>query len=397
MNPLLALAAATFAIGTQTYVFAGLLADMARDFGVPLGAAGQVATAFSATFALAAPLAAGLAARRERRAVLSAALLATAVCNLLAALAPGFAALIGLRIAAALAAAFVTPIASATAVLLVPPERRGKALAVVMSGLTVAFTLGIPLGSAVGGWFGWRSTFVFAALLALLAAGVVRAALPPVPAPAAARPALGPLLRAPGVRSSFALTFLGFAATFTVVAFLGPVVNVATGLSGGAVGPFQALVGLGSLAGVALGGWIADGPRERGTVAALFGAMALTLALYTPLLAGIVAPPAATVALGAVILVGAAALFALTPAIQARLARAAPAAGPVLFGLNGAMVFAGQGAGALVGGLVTEVAGFAAVGAAGAVVALLAAAVALSPAGAAMPRPLSAAAKETAT
>jgi DHA1 family inner membrane transport protein len=316
-----------------------------------------------------------LASRYDRRAILTMALIATAAINLVAALTPGFGSLVGLRVAAALAAAFINPIASATAVMLSAPERRGRALALVTAGLTVAFTLGIPFGSVIGGQFGWRATFVFAGLLALLAALVVRTQLPAVPAPPPAKRSLGALFGERRILSSFALTFLGFAATFTVVAYLGPVVNRATGLSGAAVGPFQACIGIGSIIGVVIGGRIADAHHLRGAVAALFAVMAATLAAYTPLLSE---PGQAAILLGVVILLGAAALFTLIPIIQTRLARAAPAAGPVLFGLNGTMIFAGQGAGALLGGLVAETTGFAMIGIAGALVAALGLAVGLA-------------------
>ena len=109
---------ASFASGTQAYVFAGLLGDLARDLSVSLGAAGQLAAAYAITFALAAPCAAALAGRRDGRRVLTLALAAVAVINALAAAAPTFAALIGLRVLAGLAATFIVPIASAAAIAL---------------------------------------------------------------------------------------------------------------------------------------------------------------------------------------------------------------------------------------------------------------------------------------
>jgi DHA1 family inner membrane transport protein len=115
------------------------------------------------------------------------------------------------------------------------------------------------------------------------------------------------------VLSSFALTFLSFAATFTVVAYLGPVVNRVTGFAGAAVGPFQACIGLGSILGVALGGRIADSSRLLGAIAGLFGLMICTLSGYSVLLASPGATSAHTIGLGSVILFGAAALFTLIP------------------------------------------------------------------------------------
>ena len=162
------LAAATFATGTQTYVFSGLLADLAQDLGVSIGAAGQLATAFAITFAIAAPIMGGLLSNMERRRILVLALATVALLNTAAALAAGYGSLLGLRILAGLAATCINPIAAAAAVALVPASQRGRALAIVTAGMTVAFMMGIPLGSAIGGLFGWRATFLFAASLAAI-------------------------------------------------------------------------------------------------------------------------------------------------------------------------------------------------------------------------------------
>lgn len=371
------LAAASFATGTQTYVFAGLLGEMAGELGIGIGTAGQLASAYAVVFALAAPLLGGLLAAEERRRVLLLALLAVAALNLAAAAAMGFAALLGLRIAVGIAAAAVTPIASAAAIALVVPAQRGRALAMVSSGMVVAFLLGIPLGSSIGGLFGWRATFVFAAMLALGAALLVRLALPAVPAGPRPAGALTDALQQPSVRASLLITLLGFAGTFTVVAYIGPIVTAVTGATGAGVGAFQLCIGLGALAGVPLGGVLADRGLGRRALAGAFTTMAVTLASYTLLLQGM-AIAVAPLLLGLVILLGAAALFLVMPIIQARLVAAAPAAAPLLLGLNGSMVFLGQGAGALIGGLVTDHAGPAAIGLVGAALAAVGLGVALA-------------------
>lgn len=378
MPPLAALALASFATGTQSFVFGGLLDEMARDLGVSVGVVGQLATIYAAVVALGAPFAASVAGRFERRAVLAAALVAMAAANLAAVFAPGYAALLALRIAAALAACVITPLATTAAMAVAPPERRGRAFAIVTGGITIALVLGVPMGSVVGAAFGWRASFAFAAALVLAAAAALRLSLPRLPAPPAAeRRPIGEALRLPAVRAALAFTLLGFTAIFSVAAYLGPIATRATGLGGAAIGGFQAAVGIGAIIGVMLGGRIAERSRGRAAPAAIFLAMLLTLLAYAPLLRlGPHLPaPAAAATLALIVLLGAGALFTLIPLAQVRLAAAAPQAGPVLFGLNGSMVFAGQGAGALLGGVVAETLGYAAIGPAGAAVAALALAV----------------------
>jgi predicted MFS family arabinose efflux permease len=62
-----------------------------------------------------------------------------------------------------------TPNANALAGALVPPERRGRAIAIVNAGPTVAIAIGVPLGAVVGNRLGWRMTFVGVAVMSAAA------------------------------------------------------------------------------------------------------------------------------------------------------------------------------------------------------------------------------------
>lgn len=160
---LFALAMINFAVGTQGFAFAGVLAELAAELGITIGEAGIVVAVSSITFAVGAPFAARMVAAIERRRVIVAGLAALAIINAVCAFASSFAELTALRTLAVVATAFVGALATVAAASLVPPEKRGRAFAIVMGGLTVAFVLGVPLGSVVGGAFGWRATFVMSA------------------------------------------------------------------------------------------------------------------------------------------------------------------------------------------------------------------------------------------
>lgn len=368
---ILVLSLATFAMATETYVYAGHLSALAADLGVTIPAAGQLSAAFAITYALSAPVTAGYGAALDRRTVLVAGLVAVGLLNIAAALATGFTALLAIRILCGIAAGVVGPAAAAAAAALAPPERRGRALATVLAGTTLAFVLGIPLGSVVGDLFGWRATFHLAGILALLAALATRLLLPAVPG--GERAGLGTLLvaREPAVSLPLALTLVSFAATFAVTAYIGPVTTRISGLEGAGVGAIQAMIGIGSIVGVALGGRAADRPDAGGLLPASFLASAAALATLSALMLASGPHPILAVALGLAIGLSAAALFSRAPVIQARLVAAAPQARSVALALNGSMIFAGQGLGAALGGLVISGAGLPWVGIAGAAVALL--------------------------
>lgn len=376
MNPrLVVLALASFAAGTETYVFSGLLARLAADLQVSVATAGQLAAAFALVYALCAPFTAVAAARWDRKPVLIAALLALALLNAIATVVPSFAALLAVRIVCGVVATLAVPIAGAAAVSMVPEAQQGRAIAVVMGGLTLAFLLGIPLGTVIGDLFGWRYSFGFSALLTALAALLIGWLLPRVPSQD--RPGLRSLavvLRRP-VLVNLALTVAAFTAMFCVIAFIGPVVTQISGRQGSGVGLIQSVVGIGSLLGIVLGGRAADRGDTRRPVALALLVMGAVLSNYSILMMGGYLPGATLTPwlLAAMVMAGSGSLFALTPMLQVRLIAAAPDARNVVLAVNGAMIYLGQGLGAALGGVTVAVGGLTWLGAVGAAIALTAA------------------------
>lgn len=360
----------SFAVSTQSFVFAGLLTELAADLSVSVAQAGQLATVFALAFGLSAPPLAAALARVPRRRLIVLAQLALAAANLAIAFADDLGTMLWLRVAAGMAGAVVVPAASATAAAMAPPQRRARALALVIGGVTAAFVLGIPLGSAVGGVFGWRACFVFSAVLALAAALAVGLGLPDVSATDAPGGAGLRVVRRPAVLRMLALTFLGFTATFCFSTYIGPATNRVAGLAGAEVALMQVLVGVASMAGVPLGARIADRLGVAGAWP-LFGGIALGQVIHAVLLvAGLPHLPGG-IAQGAAIVLGAGCLFALSPIVQAQLVGQAPDARGVVLAFNSSTIFLGQAAGAGLGGLAIALSGLPAVGVAGAAVGLL--------------------------
>ena len=364
---------AQFASATGAYAFTGLIARLGEDLGVSLATAGQLAAIYALTFAIAGPPIAALTARVDRRALLTIGLGLIGALNLATALVPDFATALVLRVATALAASLVLPAVAAS--MLVSAAQRGRAIAMVMAGLTLAFSLGIPLGTAIGGAVGWRGTFVFSGLLALSAALVVRIGLPPLPS--TDRGGAGSLGIAfkPEILLVLGTSWLAFAGLFCIAAYLGPIVTATTGIEGSGIGAVQAFVGFGSILGIWFGGRLAESAGARVPVR-LFLVLAAALVGYSLLLR---LEPAGWHALPLSLLVfsGAAALFALAPLVQARLMGLAPQDRAVALALNGAVIFAGQGTGAAYGGAIIAGWGLGWTGLAGSMLALAGAALAL--------------------
>ncbi|MET9174436.1 Cmx/CmrA family chloramphenicol efflux MFS transporter [Streptomyces misionensis] len=270
------LALAVFAMGTSEFMLAGLVPDIASDLGVTVGTAGLLTSAFALGMAIGAPLMAALARNRPGRSSLLGFVLLFAAAHAVGATASGFPVLCATRVVAALANAGFLAVALTTAGTLVPPDRKGRALAVLLSGTTVATVAGVPAGALLGTLLGWRATFWAVAVLCLPAAvGILRG----IPAPAAAGGATGALrpeltqLRRPRLLLVMLLGALVNAATFASFTFLAPVVTAVAGLGELWVSVALVLFGAGSFVGVGVAGRLAD--RRPGLVLAAGGPLLL--------------------------------------------------------------------------------------------------------------------------
>lgn len=165
---LFALFAAAFVLYTDDYVIAGILPELAADLDVTEGRAGQLVTVFSLTVAISAPLAAVALAKVPRRRLFSAALLVFIAANTGAAITESFAVLAMLRVTAALAASAMTPALFAFTARHAPGQKVGRYIAIVSLGVTGSIAAGVPLGTWIGGIFGWRATFTTMAVAGTL-------------------------------------------------------------------------------------------------------------------------------------------------------------------------------------------------------------------------------------
>jgi DHA1 family purine base/nucleoside efflux pump-like MFS transporter len=154
------LALGTFAISTEGFMIAPLLADLARDLSVSVADAGQLVTVFALTHALTSPVLTALTGDVDRRRLLTISMPAFAAANFVAWSAQGFLGLLAARILLAVAAGLYVPNASALASAVADPAQRGTALSIVTGGSSLAVALGAPLGALVGDRFGWRLKYL---------------------------------------------------------------------------------------------------------------------------------------------------------------------------------------------------------------------------------------------
>ncbi|WP_234445325.1 MFS transporter [Streptomyces rimosus] len=352
------LALGTFVVGTDAFVIAGVLPDIAADLHIGLGAAGQLVTTFAIGYALLSPLLAALTAGWSRRTVLIAALLVFALGNAATALAPTYPLALAARVVAAAGAALYTPNASATAAALAGETARGRAFALVNTGLTSALVLGAPLGTAVGGAYGWRTTMWLVTVLPLLVVPLLAARLPRVrvDTPRGLRRRLAPLADH-RVLYALAVTVVVFVGIYIPFEYISAVYAPVLGHGADGSGTDSTLAavlllifGVTGTAGNLVAGHLADrfGPRR----VILGAALALTVVFaLVPLSREWL--PAALVAVA----VSGWVSFSVTTPQQHRIAALAPQAQAVVVSLNAAAIHLAVSLAGGLGGIGVETVG----------------------------------------
>jgi predicted MFS family arabinose efflux permease len=273
------LAVAAFAIGTEAFVIAGLLPVIAADLQISLAATGQLVTAYAITYAIGSPILAVTFNNLDRRTVLTFALCCFIAGNVLAVLAGSFATLLASRMLMAVGAGLCMPTALAVAVAIAAPERRGRAIALVTSGLTIATVLGVPFGTWIGNQYGWRSTFIMVAGLGALALAGLLFGLPRgLPRNTATLSQRLALARRPAVLHALLITAFWAIGGLTVFTYLAVPLRE-LGLSPTEISFALLIFGIAAAIGNMLGGTLADriGPVPTATLGLITMVIALTL------------------------------------------------------------------------------------------------------------------------
>jgi predicted MFS family arabinose efflux permease len=348
---LLTLALGMFALGTDSFVFAGILPEIAHSFGVSVGAAGQLISVYALSYALLGPTIAALAANVSRKKLLLGGIGLFVIANLGSIVAPNLGIALATRALAGLGAAMFSPTASGTGASLVPPERRGYALSIIVAGLTTATALGSPIGAVIGGLVSWHWTLVLVAALGAAAFAGILAFMPEVPLPPAIslKERLSPLTDS-RVGLTLTTTVLAQIGTFIIFSYFSVVFDRATGHSATLLGGLLVLWGLAGTLSNLLTGRILDKIGSHKVVIIKLAIVAIVI--VTMPITGAHLWSAAI----AVTIWGACAWGVLVPQ-QFRLASLNPPMTAVLVGLNTSATYVGVSIAGALGAAVMPVVG----------------------------------------
>ncbi|SDO72285.1 MFS transporter [Geodermatophilus sp. DSM 45219] len=305
---LLALAIGAFGIGTTEFVVMGMLPEVAEGLGVSVPSVGLLISAYAVGVVVGAPTLTALGVRFPPRRTLVALMVLFTVGNALSALAPTYETLAAARVLTALAHGSFFGVGAVAARRLVAPERGTSAISLMISGLTLANVIGVPLGTFLAQQTSWRLVF---GAIAVIGLGTIAGLLAWMPRelgePGDLRSELAAFRRG-RVWLVLGLTMVGFSALFAVYSYVSPILTELGGIPVEWVTPVLALFGVGTTVGTLVGGRLGDRYGFSFVAAGLL-ATAVVLAAFAVL----ARTPAAAVVL--LVLFGTVA-FALGPVVQ---------------------------------------------------------------------------------
>lgn len=258
---LFALFLAAFAFGTTEFVIAGILPDVAQGLDVSIPLAGSLVSGYALGIAVGGPLLTMATRKVSRRTILLALTVAFCLGQIACALAPSFATMLALRFATAIAHGAYFGIAMVVATGLVPQAFRGRAVSMILAGLTVSNIIGVPAGAAIGGLWGWRATFWAMTLVGVLALIAIWALIPQTKTDVQQASHLRREVRVLGRQQVWTSLFIilalmiGQMVPFT---YITPFLQEVTGLDAMIIPWVLLLNGLGATLGVFIGGRLSD-------------------------------------------------------------------------------------------------------------------------------------------
>jgi predicted MFS family arabinose efflux permease len=354
-----ALSVGNFAIGMGAFVVIGVLTPIAGDLGLSKVQAGMVMTAYAIGYAILSPLLVALTGGAARRTILITGMSLFAVAMLASATAPDGPLLYAARVAAAAGAGMFTPVAAGVAISTSPPEQRGRTLAAVFFGLTLAQAIGVPVGSYVGYTFGWRATFVLAFAISTASLLAVMRSVP-----ANVRFQVNTLRTLAGALGDwrsllsvlFTATFLG--SIYIVYTFVAPLLEEEMGFGRNGVTLVLLIFGVGAVAGNLVGGRLNDSIGPAKTLGLITAAQIVLMPAYSFL-------PLPSVAVALLTFIWSVCGWSFMVPQQARLVAQTPERQQVVLALNAAAIYIGASIGSAGGAWVFERWGAGALGIAG--------------------------------
>ncbi|MGI2296353.1 MFS transporter [Paenibacillus sp. GXUN7292] len=248
----------TFVLGTSEFVIVGLLNEISADLNIALSTAGATVSAFALSFAIGTPVLTAIFSRFSKYPLMLILIAVFITGNVITALSGTYTLLILSRILTAIVTGVLIALAMSVASETIPAAKRGKVIAIIFAGFTVASVIGVPLGTFIGQWSGWHSAFWFTSLL-----GIISLISCSITIPKRLHRTKGSLVKQvrllgnPRILIAFFIPTLSIAATYTVYTYLTPLMKEVLLVQDRYISLVFLLYGVVSLFSTLLGGKIA--------------------------------------------------------------------------------------------------------------------------------------------
>jgi len=338
--------AVAFGVGMVELIIGGILDLVAADLNITEGEAGLLITFFALTFAISGPILLYMTRTIDRRTVTLYALFVFFIANLIVIFSTSYFMVLLSRILSAASGALLIVLCLTLASHISSSKYRGRAIGLVVMGISGSVVLGLPIGVSLGHAFGWRSPFILVAVLTIVLAISVLLFFGNVSLKETLT--LGEqieTLKNKRVLFGHLTTFFFLAGHFTLYGYLTPFVQETFGFTGTLITVVYFVYGLAAVMGGGLAGFTADHFGIRQTL--LMTIVLLGISLFTiPLSSQIIFWP--------LLIVWGILSWAITPPVQTHLIQIAKESADIQQSLNNAALHLGIAFGTFVGSIIID-------------------------------------------
>lgn len=340
------LALAVFLIGTVEYLISGIIQTVAADLGVTTSSAGLLVTAFALSAAVGAPIVIAATIHLDRKKLLLMMLGIFMLSNWLVYVSPSFEMMLVTRMIQGLSGGVATVVAMAVSTRLVEEGNRGRAIGIILMGLSSSLVLGLPVGTFLSEGIGWRLLFIFIGLLGLVPLFVIYKKVPPIKTQEAVTPqAQLAVINNKKILAAVVITLLYIGAYSTLFTYIAPFLLTRAELSASEISGILFLAGICSFMGSKIGGVIADRKGPKFTI--YFGlSLQASMLLLLSVMDGVITAHIVIIMLWML------ATWATSPAQQLYLVTQVPRSPDIALSINTSFIQFGFALGSWVGGLV---------------------------------------------
>lgn len=272
-----------FGLLTAEYLPASLLTPMAADLGVTEALAGQAVTVTAVVALFAGLMVPRLTRNYDRRNVLLGFTVLMIASNLLVALSSSLAILLVMRILLGIALGGFWSMAAAVAMRLVPAKSVPRALSIIFSGIAVGTVISIPLGSYLGGLYGWRSAFIAATGVGVMTLVFQLFTLPGMaPRKMRVTASVMDVLRRPGIAIGMTGCVIAHTGQYALFTYIRPALENIAHLDSDHLSLILLGFGVANFIGTLLAGWLMERSLRLTLIMmpALVGLAALSMILF---------------------------------------------------------------------------------------------------------------------